>query len=498
MKQSLLLFLSSDRLHAQLMAGGKIALQRDFTDSPEDRENFASFLHTVKCPAYLLTDLIEEDFRHETVPHLSGGNRSALLQRKFDQFYRGTPFHQATLLQRQKTGRRDDDMLFSALTNPSLIMPWLNIMLAQQTPLAGIYSVPQISAPLVKDHPSNHLLLISWEKSAGLRQTYFSEHRLQISRLTPVHAELTFRDAVVNELARTHQYLNSLSLLPPGRTLDVRILCHRNDRAELEATKQPNGVDMRYEFADIADIARQLNIDYRCTDSDASQIFLHQLAARPPQTHYANATHTHYFTLWQLKHALNLASGTLLFGMLLWGAANLWQSGSNATEAAALKNQAQRTLNEAQKIILAFPNTHAPAADMKAGVIVKHKLDQYAPPPQDILKPVSATLDRHPKIVLDDLSWQISATEPVANNTLADVPARVITLKGHLIDFANDYRAALNYLEHFQQDLTAQGYQVTALTKPLDVSPSGSIADQREARGNALGFSLKISRRPPI
>ena len=134
---------------------------------------------------------------------------------------------------------------------------------------------------------------------------------------------------------------------------------------------------------------------------------------------------------------------------------------------------------------------------MKAAVIVKHKLDQYAPPPQDILKPVSATLDRHPKIVLDDLSWQISATEPVANNTLADVPARVITLKGHLIDFANNYRAALNYLEHFQQDLTMQGYQVTALTKPLDVSPGGSIADQRETRENALGFSLKISRRPP-
>ena len=150
MQQSLLLFLSADRLHAQLMAGGKIALQRDFTDTPDGRENFASFLQTAKCPTYLLTDLIEEDFRHEIVPHLSGSSRTALLQRKFDQFYRGTPFHKATRLQRQKTGRRDDDMLFSALTNPSLITPWLNIMLAQQTPLAGIYSVPQISAPLVQ------------------------------------------------------------------------------------------------------------------------------------------------------------------------------------------------------------------------------------------------------------------------------------------------------------------------------------------------------------
>src|SRR3990167_6907756 len=162
----LLLFLSADHLHAQIMERGKIITQHEFTDSSEGQENFAEFLKTAKHPAYLLVDLIEEDFRQETIPHLFGSNRSALLERKFDQFYRGTPFRQATLLQRQKTGRRDDDMLFSALTNPSLIKHWLDILLAQQTPLAGIYSVPQISAPLVKDHPAEHLLLISWEKSA--------------------------------------------------------------------------------------------------------------------------------------------------------------------------------------------------------------------------------------------------------------------------------------------------------------------------------------------
>jgi len=65
-----------------------------------------------------------------------------------------------------------------------------------------------------------------------------------------------------------------------------------------------------------------------------------------------------------------------------------------------------------------------------------------------------------------------------------------------MTDFANNYRAALNYLENFQRDLIAQGYQVAVLAKPLDVSPSGSIADQRDISTDALAFSLKISRRP--
>jgi hypothetical protein len=495
MGRALLLFLSADRLHAQLMAGGKIALQNDFTDSPDGREKFASFLQTAKFPTYLLTDLIEEDFRHEIVPHLIGSSRTALLQRKFDQFYRSTPFRKATRLQRQKTGRRDDDMLFSALTNPSLILPWLNIMRAQQTPLAGIYSVPQISAPLVKDHPSNHLLLISWEKYSGLRQTYFSEHRLQISRLTPVHSELTFQDAVINELTRTYQYLKSLSLLPSGQTLDVRILCHANDRAELQ-NKLSKDADMHYDFADIEEVGAQLKINYRFTDSDASQIFLHQLAASRPKIDYASAEHTRYFTLWQLRRAFNWGSGGLLLASVLLAAATVWQSGSNATEAETLKIQAQRIMKEAQQITQNFPVTHAPAADMKASVSILRRLDQYAPIPQIILKPISAALDHFPQVEINDLSWQVNAAEPVASNTAGDVPAQVIILKGELQGFGNDYRAALTYMDGFQHELSTRGYQVTALTKPLDVSPGGSLADQREARENKLVFSIKLVWRP--
>jgi hypothetical protein len=496
MEQSLLLFLSADRLHAQLMAGGETSLQRDFTDTPHGRESFASFLQTAKCPTYLLTDLIEEDFRHEIVPHLSGSSRNALLQRKFDQFYRGTPFHKATLLQRQKTGRRDDDILFSALTNPALIMPWLKIMLVQQTPLAGIYSVPQISAPLVKNHPSNHLLLISWEKFSGLRQTYFSEHRLQISRLTPVHADLTFQNAVVNELARTYQYLKSLSLLPSGQMLDVRILCHANDRDELQ-NKLSKNADMRYDFADIEKVGKQLKVNYHFTDSDASQIFLHQLSTNRPSTNYANAEHTRYYTLWQLRRTINWLSGALLLSSIFWATATVWQSNGSATVAETINNQTQRIAKESQQITQNFPSTHAPAADMKASVTVIRKLEQYEPAPQIFLKQISAALDHFPQIELKDLNWQVNVTEPVANNTRADVPAQVITLKGHLHNFGNDYRAALEYLDRFQLELSTRGYQVTVLTKPLDVSPGGSLVDQREARENELVFSLKLVWRPP-
>ena len=508
MGSRLLLFLCANRLHAQLMSGDKIALQQDFNNSQEGRAEFAAFLQPLKSPAYLLVDLIEEDFRQETIPHLKGSSRSALLQRKCDQYYRGTPFHQATLLQRQKTGRRDDEMLFSALTNPSLIIPWLEIMQAQKIPLAGIYSIPQVSAPLLGNHSSDHLLLISWEKSAGLRQSYFIERRLQISRLTPVHAVSSFQDAVIKELGRTCQYLKSLSLLPEGQRLDVRILGHGDDLVELQK-KLPVAPDMRYDFAGLDEIAAQLKINYRFTDSDASQIFLHELAAKPPKAHYANAGHTHYFTLKQLRNALGWFSGSVLAGSLIWGAANVMLNNGNTTETESLKIRTQRALDETRQITqtfsVLFPGSRAPAADMKTSVSIMRKLDQYAPKPQAILEPISTALDHFPQIELDNFDWRTNATSPDINDIAAvhgsiqnsGNVATVITIKANLRGFASDYRAALAYLDRFQRELSAAGYQVTMPTKPLDIGSGGSIADQREAPEKALDFSLQLVAKAP-
>ena len=121
MSSKTLLFLGSESFHACTWKGGRLSAAQYFADSAEDKERFAGFLRANPHPCYLLTDLVEEDFRHETVPHLRGRDRAGLIQRKFEQFYRNTPFRQASLLQRQKEGRRDDEMLFSALTNPALI-----------------------------------------------------------------------------------------------------------------------------------------------------------------------------------------------------------------------------------------------------------------------------------------------------------------------------------------------------------------------------------------
>jgi hypothetical protein len=487
-----LLFLSADHFQAYSWERGKLSDVRYFGNDSSGREQFSEYLRHHREPAHLLVDVIEEDFRNESVPHLRGKNRSDLIDRKFEQYYRNTLFRQARLMHRQPDGRRDDEMLFSALTNPHRISPWLDTLLTNSIPLIGIHSVPNITTPLLKDLGSDHVLLLSWEKHAGLRQTYFNKKHLHFSRLTPINGDQSFSASVAAETPRTQQYLKSLSLPPPGEVLDVCIICHADDRQELEANLE-NSIDLHFAYLDIQTLGARIKSKDTYSDSDATRLFLHLLAAKPPASHYANSMHTHYYLLWQLRWILFGFAAIITLVSLLWSGLSVWQGRDNAEETAPLLAQAARITRQAEEIKRKFPVTTIPAGDMKTAVSLMRKFDNYFPLPEEILHELGEVLMRFERIRPGKIAWQTSATEAPPSV----YPAQVITVSGELLDFGNDYRGALAYLEHFRQTLGQHGYEVSVQTLPLDVSPKGSISGDRQA-GKSAQFTLKLVWRHPL
>lgn len=503
MSRKILFFLSSDNFHAQVWKNGAISKASYFPNSTEGLEQLSDFLQTHRDPAYVLVDLIEEDFRHEVVPHLTGANYQALVQRKFDQYYRSTPFRLASRQRRQSDGRRDDEMLFSALTNPARISAWLDLLLLNETPIVGIYSLPHASIPLVNEIENDHLLLLSWERDAGLRQSYYFNKRLRFSRLTPLNPGNSFADAVATETARTYQYLQSLSLTPQGEQLQVYIICHDSDKAHLD-THLPASHNMRYAYLDLQQLGKRLKAKNTYTDSDATPLFLHLVATRTPGANYATAQHTHFYQLWQTKRGLFALAAITALVCIAWSALSFMDSSNVQTEIESLTAQSRRLTEETQHITQGFRNNNnllnpdgstVQASDMKTAVTLFRRLQNYSVPPQQILEGLTATLDNFPRIRTGKLGWQM--TDVPGNGSSGTYPAQVMTFNGELTDFGNDYRDALNYLERFQLTLTQAGYTVTPIKLPLDFSSQGSISgDINEASDKPAEFSLKIIWRP--
>ena len=71
-----LLYLTNEHLLAVIWRNGKILATQSFgVDAPGQAE-FANYLKRwAKLRVYFLIDLIEEDFRLDTIPHVRGGDR---------------------------------------------------------------------------------------------------------------------------------------------------------------------------------------------------------------------------------------------------------------------------------------------------------------------------------------------------------------------------------------------------------------------------------------
>ena len=491
MAHKILFFLSADSFHAHIWKNGKLESPYYFSSGGDGLQRLAQFLRTHRMPSYLLVDLIEEDFRQETIPHLTGANHQALLQRKFEQYYRNTPFRLSSFQFRQEEGRRDDEMLFSALTNSNRISPWLDVLMQHQVPLAGIYSVPHASLPLIRNIDSDHLLLLSWEKEAGLRQTYFFNKKLRFSRLTPIESGTTFPQAIANESARTQQYLRSLSLTPQGQMLNVFVVCHAKDRRELDEYLA-GSQQIQFAYLDLAEISRQFKCNFPHTDSDATPLLLNILATHAPKTSYASSSHTHFYQLWQARRGLFGLAGTIAAASVLWSIFSILSGIAMNGEVDAIRDQINQLNRQTRQVTQQFPEgiqgsngKIVSATDMKTAVTILQNLQPYTASPRQILMELSKVLDSFQLISTNKISWHANSNGQ---------PGAELIFEGELLEFGGNFRDALDYFDRFQQTLSKAGYSVTPVHMPLDFSSKASINDDIKLIGSEkpYAFSLKL------
>ena len=212
-------YLTSSSLTAYQYDGRALTRMDGFVAADAGLADFDPYLqHFGHLPTYVLTDMVEEDFRIDSVAHTLGRDRSALLERHAARLYRGTEYRHAKVLGRDPQNKRKDTVLFSGLLNPESADLWLDAMRHYRVPIAGIYSLPLLSAELLKKigDTRKDVLLITHTAASGLRQSFFSAGQLRFSRLTPVPDQLPVSDYAQfmhAEIGKTKRYLSNLHLL---------------------------------------------------------------------------------------------------------------------------------------------------------------------------------------------------------------------------------------------------------------------------------------------
>ena len=511
MHNKLLAYYSGKHTEVYTWRRGTLSAIHVFNADAEGVAEFAAHLAAhAKLPIYFLVDIIEEDFRLETIPHILGRSRTALINRKLEQAFRNVPYRHTAMQERDAQGRRDDHLLLSALTNSEALSPWIEAILACRMALVGLYSVPLLSQAIVRKLGLNqvpHLLLVTRQSDGGLRQSYFQNGHLKLSRLV----SLTGNDsnaliaAVNEESAKIQQYLNNQRLLPRDKLLEIHLLFLEGEcRLLLDGCNNTP----THQFFPLAlrQTAAALKFDAGTT-TDAKSLYLQFLVRHHVGNHYAGARESRY---WRLnRSALAMKSGGIAlvaFGIL--SAAFHISDGLNlAMQTDQTLGQAERLEAEARTMQSAFPSLPAAPDILKGSVELAEALSERPRTPEILMTTIGRALGELPQVRLQRFKWVLSSNPGLDIGAKSAAPAtpeaapggsgeklELALLEGEITPFTH-YREALAAVERLTTLLNATpGLQATPLALPIETDPKAQLKGSLNggAQPPAATFSLKL------
>lgn len=505
--------LAADAVTVYHCQNGKITDSFQFEASDTGRYHFTRYLQeTPVLPTYVLVDVVEEEFKQDSIPHVIGSDRKSVVERKLARNFRNSPYTHHILQGRQKEGRKDDSVLLTALTNPAAITPWITLLEEQKIPLAGIYSLPIMSKALLKPlgAKSSNTLLISMGGSSGLRQTYFRDKQIQTSRLAklPRFGATPYGPYVLSELEKFTRYLNSQRVLSREEPLDIYILAHSEMRADLQSRIKDTEM-IRYHLVDVSTLSNEIGIEGVLTTPFSDYIYAHLLLSKTPENHYGSREDRHYFSMHQARVGLYAASILMLLAGTTWG-------GYNFISGISLKHQSIKAAKEAEYYQSRYesekkdlPPTAVQPADIKSAIKIIDTLVKQKSTPLLMMNTISKVLSRYPSIQIDGIDWSVESDPNAQSNSrnTRDSKGKIVekddaykyyqiaTIKGHLTAFNGNYRNALGMVKRFasSMEVAENVHHVTIDNLPLDVSPESRLSGEaRENEHNEAMFALTV------
>jgi len=514
------LYLTNTRLVSLETSRAQIVARREFAVSVAGAAEFERYVgHMETRPVHVFTDVAEEDIRLDSIPHVGSRDRDAIVGRKLAQIFRNTQYRFAQVQGREADGRRDDRVMYTAITNPEVLRPWLEVLEKLHVPLAGIHSTAVFSRVLLEelDLAFPHALLVTLSPGGFMRQSYFRDRELRFSRLTPIDLGegQTLGTLIAEETTRTWQYLDSLRHFGPDDRLEVCVLLHPNDRLGVQ-TALRDFAQIQYRILDIESVAAKLGLRQAPLGSTAEEIFVHLYLIRRVPNHFASGEQRRYDTVRRARSAINRAAAAALVAGLAWAGWNAGRVLMSGEGDQRLTQQLAGLNREYEEITKSMPSFGVGGSTMRDAVRFYDGTIRRFPTVAGFVVPLSQVVARHPEVRLTQVAWMASddpkanpalkrktrettlpvqavgrdtAPTPAADAANANAPFssgrfEIALVEGTVHVANNDFRGALDDVQRLASDLAQADPNTTAevVESPLDVRPTLELHGRHDAR----------------
>ena len=507
MKPDRLLYLSAHQLAAFHWRAGTLTAEGVFPAGEDGHQAFAAYLarhaHSVFA---LLANVAEEGFQVETIPFLRGGDRQTVIRRKLAQLFFNAPLTASQSLGFRKSKRKDERILFAALTNSEFFSPWLAALRSADVALAGLYSLPLLGSTLLRKLKivEPHCLLLSVQDQS-MRQSYFENGELLFSRLTPLQQSSIggIAQTFATETIKLQQYLASQRIIGRSQPITAHLLVHPGALKVVEGSCVDTAA-VHFNVLNLLDCARLTGLKTPPVDNHAGPLFLNLLASTPPAVQFASDTQRHGYHLRLLRFSLHAAGALALIACLLFAAEQLVEGYGVSQESGTLASQAADARRRYDDIVRSFPAIPTSNETLMQVINRYDEVEKTNASPTGLFHVISRALATAAPVEIARIDWHAGTAEAggTADATTAiKLPAdsEAALLEGALTLADNaSARQVLAAFDGFVDALKAiPQVQVDVVERPVDIDSGKSLrgGDLNAADSRPRRFSLQITRK---
>ncbi len=517
-----LFYFTGYRLSVLHWQGKQLSGSSSFEPTDVGLEKFRQYLsQTENLSGKFLVDVIEEDFRIETIPHVGYNDRKAVINRLIDRFYRSSnEYCYSEVIGRKKDGRKDDIVLIGAMTNPQLIQPWLTILDECEVPLSGIWTLPLISKQLLKTikAATGVVLLVSQQVNSNVRQTLFRDGKLISSRQSIINQDINdvsgIGEFAAPEVKRTITFLRAQGLIDATEIINLHIIGNDQQLISLQQAFTRNE-KQSVNIHRIAELQQTLGLK-DVGDKFSDGLFAWLSMQQTMQLSHYGKSHTFK------RYHNRLAAIALYAASLLVIVSGVLLTQSNVTDAveyeksiSLLKEQEKNYKELYSKKFKDFEEVFQNAGVMNSAVELAARIKSNShTSPLDFLITLSSILSQYGTAALeiDRIEWQAINLDEEKNKTstanfTGKAPVKHSAIVSGRIEIPEyNYRESISHIENIIQSLRSNPrvVKVETLTMPVDLRSESKFASQsgvdiKHKAGKEVSglFSLKITMQAP-
>ena len=516
-----LLYFTGYRLSVLHWKGKALMGSSSFEPTDHGLQQFRHYLlQTENISANLLVDVIEEDFRLESVPHVSRRDRQSVINRLIDRYYRSNEeFCFSEIIGREKTGRKDDIVLLGAMTSPQLIQPWLSVLEECEVALSGIWTLPLVSKKILKiiDASSGAVLLISQQANSNIRQTLFRDGKLMFSRQSIINQEVNNISEVemlaAPEVSRTIDFLRTQNLVEAHEIISLHVLARSDQLLLLQQSFRSNEIQT-VAIHPIVDIHKKLGLT-GVNENDSDSVFAWLCFDNKLFSgHYGmRKTFTRYHNQLAAK-ALYAASLLVVVSAVLISSLNMSYTVEFKKSISVLKQEEQNYQQIYADKFKDFEEVFKNAGVMNAAVDLADRIILNGlTSPLDFLISLSEVLTKADSrnLHIDKIEWKAVNDVKKSNIRRANFTSKspvkhkaIVT--GRIDDPNHNYRASIEHIERIIDYLknSSRIESVQVLQMPVDLRSESKFSSQsgvnlNEDVNTALSgvFTFEITMKSP-